>query len=75
MNWRGDVQSLLKRIQTQGRDQTLSVRQIKLLKKLNTKAIEEKKVFSLENVADSFPGKSISTLQSALENILTDIKH
>ena len=75
MNWRGDVQSLLKRIQSQGRDQTLSVRQIKMLKKLNTKAIEEKKVFSLENVADSFPGKSISTLQSALENILTDIKN
>ena len=75
MNWRGDVQSLLKRIQSQGRDQTLSVRQIKMLKKLNTKAIEEKKVFSLENVADSFPGKSISTLKSALENILTDIKN
>ena len=74
MNWKGDTQSLLKRIQSQGRDQTLSSRQINMLKKFIKKANRQKKEFSLEDVADSFPGKSTSTLQSALENILTDFK-
>ena len=74
MNWKGDTQSLLKRIQSQGRDQTLSSRQINMLKKFIKKANRQKKEFLLEDVADSFPGKSISTLQSALENILTDFK-
>ena len=69
MNWRGDAQSLLKRIQSQGRNQTLSVRQIKMLNKFKIKAIKEKKEFILEDVAYSFPGKSISTLKSALEKI------
>ena len=75
MNWRNDTQSLLKRIQTLAKDQTLSVRQINMLKKLKVKAIEESQEFSLENVIDSFPGKSIATLQSALENIQADFKH
>ena len=74
MNWKGDTQSLLKRIQSQGRDQTLSSRQINTLKKFIKKANRQKKEFSLEDVADSFPGKSIATLQSALENILTEFK-
>ena len=67
MNWRSDTQSLLKRIQSLARDQTLSVRQIQMLKKFKKKAIKQKKDFSVEDVADSFPGKSISTLQSAFE--------
>ena len=75
MNWRNDTQSLLKRIQTLAKDQTLSVRQINMLKKLKVKAIEENQEFWLENVIDSFPGKSITTLQSALENIQADFKH
>ena len=69
MNWRGDAQSLLKRIQSLGRDQTLSIRQIKMLDRFKINAIKEKKEFILEDVAYSFPGKSISTLQSALEKI------
>ena len=75
MNWKNDTQSLLKRIQSLSRDQTLSVRQINLLKKLKVKAIEENQELSLEDVVDSFPGKSISTLQSAFDNIQTDLKH
>ena len=67
MNWRSDTQSLLKRIQSLARDQTLSVRQIHMLKKLKKKAIKQEKEFSVEDVVDSFPGKSISTLQSAFE--------
>ena len=75
MNWKNDTQSLLKRIQSLSRDQTLSVRQINMLKKLKVKAIEENQELSLEDVVDSFPGKSISTLQSAFDNIKTDFKH
>ena len=75
MNWKSDAQALLKRIQSLSRDQTLSVRQINLLKKLKVKAMEENQELSLEDVVDSFPGKSISTLQSAFDNIQTDLKH
>ena len=75
MNWRGDIQSLLKRIQNLGKDQSLSVRQIFTLKRLKKRANREKKEFSLEDVVDSFPGKSISTLKSALEKILAELKH
>ena len=67
LNWRSDTQSLLKRIQSLAKDQTLSVRQIYMLKRLKRKAKQQKKEFSLEDIVDSFPGKSISTLQSALE--------
>ena len=38
-----------------------------MLKKLKKKAIKQEKEFSVEDVVDSFPGKSISTLQSAFE--------
>ena len=75
MNWKNDTQSLLKRIQSLAGDQTLSVRQMNMLKKLKVKAIEENQELSLEDVVDSFPGKSISTLQSAFDNIKTDFKH
>ena len=75
MNWRGNNQSLLKRIQGLGRDQTLSTRQMNLLRKLKNKANRENKEFSLRDVVDSFPGKSISTLQSALDNIQGSCKH
>ena len=75
MNWRGDTQSLLKRIQNLGKDQSLSVRQMYTLKRLKKRASREKKEFSLEDVVDSFPGKSISTLKSALEKILAELKH
>ena len=74
MNWRSDTKSLLKRIQSLAGDQTLSVRQMNMLKKLKVKAIEENQELSLEDVVDSFPGKSISTLQSALEKIQADFK-
>ena len=67
INWKGDTQSLLKRIQSLGRDQKLSVRQIYTLKRLRREAKREKKEFLLEEVADHFPGKSISTLQSAFK--------
>ena len=67
MNWRGDTRSLLKRIHSLTRDQTLSIRQIYDLRRLKRKAIQNKKEFKLEDVVDSFPGKSISTLQSALK--------
>ena len=74
MNWRSDTKSLLKRIQSLAGDQTLSVRQMITLKRFDSKAKIEKRDFELEDVVDSFPGKSISTLQSALEKIQADFK-
>ena len=78
INWRGDTQSLFKRIQSLGRDQTLSVRQIYTLKRFKRRAKQQKKEFKLEDVVDGFPGKSISTLQSAFQiypSRLYNIKH
>ena len=55
-------------------DQTLSVRQMNALKKLKIKSIKENQELVLEDVADMFPGKTISTLQSALDDLLLTLK-
>ena len=55
-------------------DQTLSVRQMNALKKLKIKSIKENQELVLEDVVDMFPGKTISTLQSALDDLLLTLK-
>ena len=55
-------------------DQTLSVRQMNALKKLKSKSIKENQEIVLEDVADMFPGKTTSTLQSALDDLLLTLK-
>ena len=69
VHWRRKTSAMLKRIQMLGKDQSLSVRQRILLKKLVALANKNKTELVLEEVADMFPGKSISTLESGLNEL------
>ena len=69
VHWRRRTSAMLKRIQMLGKNQSLSVRQRKLLKTLVARANKNKTELVLEEIADMFPGKSISTLESGLNEL------
>ena len=62
-NWKRNTHTMLKRIQSLGKNQAMSVREQQLFARLNKKAKKENKALKLEEIAHLFPGKSISTLE------------
>ena len=68
-NWKRGTAALLRRIQALAKNQTLSVRQYKVLRKVRTKERVLKTKLDLGKIADLFPGKTMSTLKSALEDL------
>ena len=62
-NWKRNTHMMLKRIQSLGKNQAMSVREQQLFARLNKKAKKENKALKLEEIAHLFPGKSISTLE------------
>ena len=69
VKWKRKASAMLRRIHTLSKSQTLSVRQYKVLRKLRTKERVHKMKVGLEEIADLFPGKSMSTLKCALEDL------
>ena len=67
LNWKRNVQTMLNRIQFLGKNQTLSVRELRLFNRLKKKAKKENKPFDLEKAANQFPGRLASTLQSYIK--------
>ena len=67
LNWKRNVQTMLNRIQFLGKNQTLSVRELRLFNRLKKKAKKENKPFDLEEAANQFPGRLASTLQSYIK--------
>ena len=55
---------MLERIKRLGKQQKMSVRQMKLFRRLKKKAKRAKVRFDLEKVVHMFPGKLVSTLES-----------
>ena len=68
LNWKRDTQTMLKRIQYLGKNQKMSVREMKLFRRLRKKAIKENKPFNLEEIANQFPGKLASTLEWCMKS-------
>ena len=68
LNWKRNVQTMLNRIQFLGKNQVLSVRELRLFNRLKKKAKKENKPFDLEEVANQFPGRLASTLESYIKN-------
>ena len=68
-DWKRGPTALLRRIRALSKNQTLSVRQYKVLRKIRTKERVLKTKLDLEEIAFLFPGKTISTLKSALEDL------
>ena len=66
---------LLNRVQILGRDQSISVRQKHLLRKLYYQTVRQEQVFTIEGIADMFPGKLMSTLESAFEKIKANLRY
>ena len=66
-NWKRNTDTMLKRIQYLGKNQTMSVRELKLFRRLNKKAKKENEAFNLEEIANQFPGKLASTLQKHMK--------
>ena len=60
---------MLKRIVRLAKNQKMSVREIKLLKKLKRKAKKTKLPLNLEEIVHMFPGKLVSTLESYLSSL------
>ena len=69
LQWRRDANTLLKRIMTLSKKQTLSGRQIKILKKIIQCAKAKNEVVSVETIVDMFPGKSLTNLQRYIDQI------
>ena len=67
--WKRGTSALLRRIQTLAKNQTLSVRQYKVLRRIRTKERVLKSKLDLGEIADLFPGKTMATLKSALEDL------
>ena len=67
LNWKRNVQTMLNRIQFLGKNQVLSVRELRLFNRLKKKAKKENKPFDLEEAANQFPGRLASTLQSYIK--------
>ena len=69
VHWRRGILAMLKRIQKLAKDQSLSVRQKHMLRRLVGKAEKNNTELVVEDIADMFPGKLISTLESGLNDL------
>ena len=69
LKWKRRASILLQRIRDITKNQSLSVRQYKILRKLRTRERVQKMKLDLEEVADLFPGKTMATLKSAVEDL------
>ena len=69
LKWKRRASILLQRIRDIAKNQSLSVRQYKILRKLRTRERVQKMKLDLEEVADLFPGKTMATLKSAVEDL------
>ena len=54
---------MLNRIKWLGKNQAMSVREMKLFHRLCKKAKKDKKALNIEEIAHLFPGKLVSTLE------------
>ena len=68
VQWRRRASAMLKRIRMLAKDQSLSIRQCIVLRRLVAEARRSKKKLVVEDIAYMFPGKSIATLQSWLND-------
>ena len=57
---------MLKRIMQLGKNQEMSVREMKLFRRLKKKALANDLPFNLRKVVHMFPGKTVSTLRSCM---------
>ena len=64
LNWKRNVHTMLNRIQLLGKNQVMSVRELRLFRRLK----KENKPFKLEEIANQFPGKLASTFESYLKS-------
>ena len=69
LHWKRRTSAMLKRIQMLAKDQSLSVRQRIMLRRLFAKAKKNKTNLVVEDIAHMFPGKSIATLESGLNDL------
>ena len=68
LNWKRNVHTMLNRIQLLGKNQVMSVRELRLFRRLKKKAKKENKPFNLEEIANQFPGRLASTLELYLKS-------
>ena len=69
LQWRRGSDTLLKRIRTLSKNQTLSIRQEKTLKRLIQQAKLTKQEISIDNILNLFPGKSVSSIKAYIDQI------
>ena len=69
INWRRDADTMLKRIRTLSKKQTLSVRQIETLRRLSHQAMLSNEKLTADSIIDMFPGKSTATLMLYINQI------
>ena len=71
LHWKRRISAMLNRIKMLAKDQSLSVRQRIMVRRQVAKAQKNKTKLVVEDIAHMFPGKSIATLESCLN----DFKH
>ena len=64
--WKRTTQTMLNRIRSLCKNQTMSVRERKQLVRLRKEAKKKNKPFIIEEIAHFFPGKLVSTLKSCI---------
>ena len=69
LHWKRRTSAMLKRIQMLAKDQSLSVRQRIILRRLVAKAKKNKTELVVEDIAHMFPGKLITTLEFGLNDL------
>ena len=69
LHWKRRISAMLKRIRMLVKDQSLSVRQHKILRRLAAQARKNKTKLVVEDIAEIFPGKSTATLKSSLNDL------
>ena len=69
LHWRRKTSAMLKRIKMLAKDQSLSIRQRIMLRRLVAKAKKNKTKLVVEDIAHMFPGKLITTLESSLNDL------
>ena len=69
LHWKRRISAMLNRIRMLVKDQSLSVRQHKILRRLAAQARKNKTKLVVEDIAEIFPGKSTATLKSSLNDL------
>ena len=75
LDWKRDILTLIKRIKMLVKDQSMSVRQNNLIRKLFRESQKKNIELDFESIMDSFPGKSIETLKSRVKKLTSINKH